>query len=267
MAMLQALSNDRIRAVAPSVFAEQPHESRSERYVYIPTVQIVDAMRAEGFYPVAVAQSRSRIEGKSEFTKHMIRFRRENVPATARAVGDVLTETVLVNSHDGTSSYHLMSGLFRLACLNGMIAKLTDLGDIKVPHSGKIIDRVIEGSYRVIDHSAKALERAAEWTGVTLALPEIRAYAQAAAALRFDPEQQPVNAERMIEPRRYADRSNDLFTVMNRAQEALIRGGSRYRSPEGRRQSARAVGSIDKNVSLNQALWTLTEEMAKLKAA
>jgi len=30
------LSDDQIRAVAPSIFADAPHESRSERYSYIP---------------------------------------------------------------------------------------------------------------------------------------------------------------------------------------------------------------------------------------
>jgi hypothetical protein len=30
------LSDDQIRRVAPSIFADAPHESRSERYSYIP---------------------------------------------------------------------------------------------------------------------------------------------------------------------------------------------------------------------------------------
>ena len=30
------LSDDQIRTVAPSIFADTPHESRSERYSYIP---------------------------------------------------------------------------------------------------------------------------------------------------------------------------------------------------------------------------------------
>lgn len=38
-----ALTLDRIRQVAPSVFADNRHVSRSERYTYIPTSQIVDS--------------------------------------------------------------------------------------------------------------------------------------------------------------------------------------------------------------------------------
>jgi hypothetical protein len=35
---------------------------------------------------------------------------------------------------------------------------------------------------------------------------------------------------------------------------------------QGRRLQSRAVGSIDRSVSLNRALWVLAEEMRKLKA-
>ena len=35
------LSDDQIRRVAPSIFAEAPHGSRSERYSYIPTATVL----------------------------------------------------------------------------------------------------------------------------------------------------------------------------------------------------------------------------------
>ena len=71
----QALSEDQMRAAAPSIFAEGKHVSRSERYTYIPTIDVLRGLRKEGFEPFMVAQGKSRIEGKSEFTKHLIRMR------------------------------------------------------------------------------------------------------------------------------------------------------------------------------------------------
>jgi hypothetical protein len=44
------LSDDQIR-VAPSIFADAPHESRSERYAYIPTAAVLTELRKEGFSP------------------------------------------------------------------------------------------------------------------------------------------------------------------------------------------------------------------------
>ena len=42
------LSDDQIRRVAPSIFADAPHESRSERYSYIPTATVLTELRKEG---------------------------------------------------------------------------------------------------------------------------------------------------------------------------------------------------------------------------
>lgn len=271
--MMNVMTNDQIRRVAPSAFAAAAHESRSERYAFIPTVTVIDAMRAEGFLPVSACQSRSRVPGKSDFTKHMIRFRRETVmDARARQIGDVSAEVVMVNSHDGTSAYNLMSALFRLWCLNGAVAKLGDGDSLKVGHTGNIVQKVIEGSYAVIDNSRLALEHAKAWADVSLDQGEIRVFAQAAAQLRYDPETQAVSPDRLIAPRRSVDTGNDLWTVWNRAQEGLIRGGQRYvtqaaSGQRARRQTTRAVTGIDQNVKLNQALWTLGAEMAKLKGA
>lgn len=43
------LSDDQIRRVAPSIFADGKHESRSERYTYIPTIEVLRGLRNEGF--------------------------------------------------------------------------------------------------------------------------------------------------------------------------------------------------------------------------
>ncbi len=70
-----ALSDAELMARAPSIFATQPYEKMSQRYTFIPTVAVIDRMRSEGFQPFQVMQSRTRIPGKQEFTKHLIRFR------------------------------------------------------------------------------------------------------------------------------------------------------------------------------------------------
>ena len=68
------LSDDQIRRVAPSIFADAPHQSRSERYAYIPTAAVLTELRKEGFQPFMVTQTRVRDEGKREHTKHMLRL-------------------------------------------------------------------------------------------------------------------------------------------------------------------------------------------------
>lgn len=63
-----ALTNDEITRVVPSIFAQEAHDSRSERYLYIPTVQVLDALRDEGFQSFMACQTRVRDEGKREHT-------------------------------------------------------------------------------------------------------------------------------------------------------------------------------------------------------
>ncbi len=63
------LSDDQIRAVAPSIFADTPHESRSERYSYIPTATVLTELRKEGFQPFMVCQTHVRNEDRRDYTK------------------------------------------------------------------------------------------------------------------------------------------------------------------------------------------------------
>ena len=104
------LSEDQMRAAAPSVFAEGKHASRSERYTYIPTIDVLRGLRKEGFEPFMVAQGQSRVEGKAEFTKHMIRMRHAGQVQTKPEANEI----ILINSHDGASSYQMLAGMFRL---------------------------------------------------------------------------------------------------------------------------------------------------------
>ena len=103
------LSDDQIRSVAPSIFAEAPHDSRSERYSYIPTSAVLEKLRGNGFQPFMVGQTRVRSEDRREFTKHMLRLRHASQTADKEAY-----EVILLNSHDGTSSYQMLAGMFRL---------------------------------------------------------------------------------------------------------------------------------------------------------
>ena len=97
-----------------------------------------------------VAQGRSRIAGKSEYTKHMIRMRHAG-QVTSRPEAN---EIILINSHDGASSYQMLAGMFRFVCCNGLV--VGDVAnDIRMPHKGNVQDEVIEGAFRVLDDFAQ----------------------------------------------------------------------------------------------------------------
>lgn len=97
------LTNDELQRIVPSAFSEEKHDSRSERYTYIPTIVILDRLRDEGFQPYYATQSRTRDQDKRDFTKHMLRLRRHD-----QINGKEVPEIILLNSHDGSSSYKMI---------------------------------------------------------------------------------------------------------------------------------------------------------------
>ena len=203
---LTALSNEQLQRIAPSIFAQQPWEKVSENYAFIPTSDVVNGLRSEGFVPVRASQSRTRIEGKGDFTKHMIRFRHQSL-MTVENVGEELPEIVLVNSHDRTSSYRLDAGIFRLACLNGMVVKSANFGSFSVQHSGNIVEKVINGSHEIIEQVPQIMDQVKRLKSIELNRHQQLAFARSALALRWDVDVEtkeikaPVQAEDLLDRR------------------------------------------------------------------
>ncbi|MCR8493713.1 DUF932 domain-containing protein [Brucella anthropi] len=268
----RALTEYELRKFAPSIFARTAHESRSERFQPIPTIEILNALAKEGFVAVGAKQSASRIEGKANYTKHLIRLRRVDDGKTY-SVGDNVCEILLKNANDGTSAYELMAGLFRIRCLNSLVTQTGTIDAIKVRHSGDVGAKVIEGTYRVLEEAERTLAAPQDWSKLALNQDEQMILAESAHMLRFaDNEGEiktPIQPEQLLVPCRREDRSNDLWTVWNTVQEHCIKGGDRgiTRDQYGRRRrvTSRAVNGIDQDIKLNKALWIIGEKMAALK--
>ena len=271
---VQAMTDDQLRRLVPSAFADRPFHGMSERYAFVPTSQVITALRREGFAPIEARQSIARTEGKQEYTRHMIKFGR--VDAKVTRVGDSIAQVCLVNSHDGSSIYNLLAGLYRLLCSNGLMVGEGDFNSVSVRHTGDVVGEIIDGSFKVIESAGLAAERAAEWKGITLKPDEAMAFADAALKLRWDGSEghkAPIDPSRLLIARRPEDNGSDLWTAYNRVQESLIKGGNRGRTAptpknfRGRKTVTRPITAIGDDVRLNRALWKLTENMAKLKAA
>lgn len=249
------LTHDELFLTVPSIFSETKHDSRSERYTYIPTITLLDNLKQEGFQPFFACQTRVRDLSKRDHTKHMLRLRREG-----QITGNQVPEIILLNSHDGSSSYQMLPGIFRAVCQNGLICGET-FGEVHVPHKGDVVDRVIEGAYEVLGIFGRVDEKREEMQQLMLPQPAQLALAKAALTYRFGDEHQPVTESQILSPRRWQDESPDLWTTYQRIQENLMKGGLRGRNSQGRNQQTRAVRGIDGDVKLNRALWVMAETM------
>jgi len=260
-----ALSTDELVRMAPAIFAESAHESRSERYTYIPTLDVVNGMRSEGFMPVQAFTSRTRTVGKAGFNKHLLRFRRADQMDSTEA-----REVILINSHDGSSGFKIMAGVYRFVCSNGLICGETD-NEIRVRHSGDAVNKVIEGAYSIVNDFDRVAESISGMKSLTLNRDHANAFAKAALAIRFEsPEDSGFDASQLLRPRRQEDTKPDLFSVFNVVQENAIKGGLHGRKVnelgQRRNVSTKSISGIDQNTAINRGLWTLAEEMRKLMA-
>ncbi|MBC8751616.1 MULTISPECIES: DUF932 domain-containing protein [Paraburkholderia] len=254
------LTNNEIAEVAPSILAQSAHESRSARYSYIPTVDMLDALRKEGFQPFMVCQTRVRKEGMRDYTKHMLRLRHAD-----QITGREANEVILLNSHNGASSYQMIAGMFRWACQNGIVCGNV-LNDIRIPHKGNVIGEVIEGAFKVLKSFEATTEQREGMAATVLDEGEQVAFARAALTLRYEEDKPaPVTERQLLAPRRVEDRAPDLWATFNRVQENMIRGGLQGRNASGRATTTRAVTGIDQNIRLNRALWVLADELRRLR--
>lgn len=267
------LSDAQLVARAPSIFAETKHDSRSERYVHIPTFDVIAGMRKEGFLPVHVQQARARTEDKKDHTKHILRFRHESQLDDVRGGTDDWRkkewyEVILINSHDGSSGYVMTGGWFRFACLNGMV-----FGDksceVRVRHSGRdCMQKVVEGAYTVLGYKERVAESRELMRATVLDAAEQEAYAAAMTGIRYaaqieEGKAPPVEPSRVLTVHRAEDDGAQLWQVFNRAQENLTQGGLRTTDRKRRTYTRGVTGMADHLV--NQAMWLFTHQVAKHK--
>ncbi len=257
----EPLTEAELRRWAPSIYADDAHHSRSERYVQIPTCQLLTGLAKEGFEPFYTAQAGVRDVGRMGFAKHLIRFRHRS-----QIADESVNEIVLINSHDGSSSYRMLAGCYRFVCTNGMICGET-YDEVRVTHRGDIKHNVIEGAWRILDQSKAITESRQSMQGIVLTDDEQSVFAESALQLRFPDNYLDMRPDQALRRVRIADINTDLWTTFNVIQEHVTKGGLTSRTRSNRLTRTRAVNGIDQNTNLNRALWSLAEKMQALKAA
>ena len=133
----ETLTMSDIKTICPAVSTPSPSpELRktlgiTDRYVHVPTTQVIEDIQKLGWNPIEACQVNAR--KRKGYQRHMIKFVNPDFIVEGR---DEYPELLLSNSHDGTTSFTLDVGIFRLVCSNGMVIKTQDFGSMKVRHYG-----------------------------------------------------------------------------------------------------------------------------------
>nr|WP_250146970.1 DUF932 domain-containing protein [Escherichia coli] len=224
MTVLESLqrTHEELMHHVPGIFGEEKHTSRSQNYTYIPTITVLESLQREGFQPFFACQTRVRDPGRRGYTKHMLRLRR-----AGEINGEHVPEIILLNSHDGTSSYQMLPGYFRFVCQNGCVCGQS-LGEVRVPHRGDVVEKVIEGAYEVVGVFDRIEEKRDAMQSLVLPPPARQALAQAALTYRYGDEHQPVTTA-------------DILGVFDRIEEKRDAMQSLVLPPPARQALAQAA--------------------------
>lgn len=243
----------------PAVYASTPAAHVSPRYKFVPTMEYIQAFESRG-WKVTSSLAQNKRKGSVEHGKHMVTMLHEDfdrVPTTN--LGGLVPRIHLVNSHDWSSAFKVIMGIFRLVCSNGMMVAHGAVSQASFTHhaaTARDISEVLTDAFFLnVQQSMKAAE---VWSRIELSDDEAMNFATIARNLRFG-EDSEVKPEALLTPRRNEDAGTNLWLTFNRLQENTTKGGMRF---AGMQRASRPLVGIDATVKVNSGLWEAAETIA-----
>jgi len=290
------LNNHQLMERAPAIFATAPTHDASARYTFIPTIDVVDGLRAEGWLPVAAKQTAAQTKDRRDTALHMVRFRHPDLEPINIGNGNLIyPEAIMTNSHNLSNAFKFMMGAYQMLCSNGLVTG-ESFGSISVRHNTKAIDQAIAACFDLLDNAKPMMAQIDNFRQIELNPVQREAFAKSALRMKHGVHAQqndgkqvevvfgnprdfnqarrvagedsvveyiPITPEAILSPRRREDEAPTLWNTFNVIQENLMKGGQRSRSAKWRRNTTRGVSAIDKDVSLNRNLWGMAEYLAE----
>lgn len=247
-----ALTNSEIAARCPQVFQSNYSSARTQKYGQLTTASVIDALRTEG-YEVTNAFAQCKPNKVTPFSKHVVRLSHRDFLDTLNPA-DERPEIVIVNSHDGSSSFRIMAGIFRLICSNGLIVADDKTADERVCHwKAHTLEDVITCSLNVAERAKQSYEIIEQMKATNLTEKQQKEYAERAANIRlaYNKNSKVNYAENLLVPHRHADNlTPSVWNTYNVVQENCIKGGQLVGT-----RILRPLTNISQNVEVNRKLW------------
>lgn len=225
----------------------------------VPTLEYIQAFEARG-WKVTEASAQKKRKGRGDHGKHMVTMLHENFDTIpSQRLGGLVPRIHLLNSHDWSSRFQVIMGMFRLICSNGAMVAQGAVSSASFTHhsaTAKEVSDVLTDAFFV--NVQESMRDAEVWSGIDLQDDEMVEFATIARNLRFG-EDSPVRPESLLEARREQDNGNNLWLTFNRLQENTTKGGLRF---AGMRRAARPLTAIDASVKVNTGLWSAAQAIA-----
>ena len=273
----QALNDDEIKLLCPVAFKDKMTKAEinrlglSKHYSFVPTMNVVNDLRALGYEVVDAKQVKARKKSTNGYQKHMITF--EHPKYKVEGVEEY-PQLLLTNSHDGGNAFQLSAGIFRLVCSNGLVIKTEDYGSARLVHKGYSFEAVQKLVKEFEETVSELLNKITEMKKVELTKEQQIEFAKKAALLRFtaksyneDNIADVVNIDDLLNVERKEDAGNGLYEVFNRVQESLVQGKYLYATnckvdrQVGKARKARPIKNFKQSIDVNKKLSELAFEL------
>lgn len=261
------MTKEDINKVCPLAFASAPTNPKvSGKYLHVNTETIIDDLAKLNWFPVTASQRKARKNGSNSiFSKHMISFQNPDIMIKGADGDDAFPRIIMTNSHDGFNSFQFAVGIFRLVCSNGLVIADEQFADFRIRHAGYTFDELRDVVSKAVNDLPNKVEVLNQMKQRILTDEEKMKLALDAMLLRSTklPEGTKVGYDDetlrdILEPKRQADKGDDLWKVFNVIQEKVTQGGfSASLGASLKVRKVRKIKSFEKDLKVNKELFKL----------
>jgi Domain of unknown function (DUF932) len=262
---MQVLNLDLLKSAPAALATARNITTTSDKYNFISTVEVLEALIQDNWQIVGAKQSRSR--SRDLFARHEITLSDPSLQITQK-VGDIRPQFYLSNAHDGSATYTMRAGLEVKVCMNGLYVPEGLCQAVSIKHLGsRTIEEVVEVAQAYRSNVDLIGENIRRFQEVELTPAAAVAFVQQAAKLRHNEEGIVVAPESLLAVQRSEDVGFSLWKTFNRAQEWLVRGGYEVTKQLDNNRTvsrkARPIRAILESARINTKLWELAELFSK----
>lgn len=261
------LTKDQVQEICPVAFETAPtNPNVTNKYLFVNTETIIDDLGKLGWKPVTAAMRKNR--GKDTiFSKHMVTFQNPDIMIKSKDGDDAFPRIILSNSHDGLQAFKFSVGIYRLVCSNGLVVADEEFSDFKIKHKGytfeelrNVISQAVQdlpNKVEVLNKMKSKILTKEEREKLALDAMLVRAGITPDSDKAKDFEYDQETLVDILEPKRDADKGDDLWRTFNVIQEKITKGDFHAALKGAKVRKVRAIKSFEKDLEVNKQLFRL----------
>ena len=266
------MSKEDLRNECPLAFASAPtNPNVSGKYLFVNTETIVDDLDKLGWKPVQAAQRKSRGDGGTIFSKHMVAFQNPDIKIKGDNGDDAWPRIIMTNSHDGMQAFKFSVGIFRMVCSNGLVVADEQFSDFKIKHKGYTFEELRGVVNQAVNDLPNRVQVLNDMKNRTLTQDEKNKLALDAMLIRANIKPGSEKAKEfnydaetivdILDPKREEDKGNDLWRVFNVVQEKVTQGDFHAALTGAKVRKVRKIKSFEKDLKVNKELFKLATNL------